>query len=158
MKEIPLTRGMIAMVDDEDYESLTVTSWCISSKGYAKRQTKGRTITMHRQIMKLINSPSSICVDHKDGNPLNNCKENLRICTHSENQRNRAKKHKSKMSSPYKGVSWDNTNKKWMVMVNVSGKSTNLGRYANEIEAARVYNEFALKNYGEFAKINDIPA
>jgi len=99
---IPLTRGLFAIVDADDYLWLSKYTWFAEGTDknfYAVRKAGGKSIKMHRQIM---NAPDHLVVDHIDHNGLNNRKENLRICTFAENCRNlRASRHKS---SKYKGV------------------------------------------------------
>lgn len=90
--------------------------------------------------------------DHINGNRLDNRRENLRVCTQGENNRNKAK-YRNK-SSQYKGVSWDSTNKSWYAQIIINKKHYSLGHYRNELEAAKAYDEGAKKHHGEFARIN----
>ena len=105
MKQIFLTKGFIALVDDDDYNHLSQWKWHVSN-GYAVRtrhfkDLNGKwckqTIFMHRVIM---NTPKGMYTDHVDQNKLNNCKPNLRFCTISENNRNR--KPQTNNNSGYK--------------------------------------------------------
>ena len=90
MKRIKLSgkigAGKYALVDNEDYSELAKNKWCLSTKGYVKRGTtvggKHKTILMHTQIM---GTPVGKVIDHKNHNPLDNRKENLRVCTHRQN-------------------------------------------------------------------------
>lgn len=89
MKQIPLTRGMVALVDDEDYDRLAQFSWYAARKRntyYAVRNTKAARgkIRMHRVVMQAPDDPL-IDVDHINRNGLDNRKENLRVCTRREN-------------------------------------------------------------------------
>ena len=93
------------------------------------------------------------CVDHIDGNKLNNHWENLRWATYSENNRNRAKR--ANATSSYYGVSWSKTSNKWLAQISIEGKRTNLGTYTSEKEAARVFNTAAEEHYGEYARLNE---
>ena len=88
MKEIKLTKGKVAIVDDEDFERLNQGNWNFSSQGYAKRTIPFNIPSvMHWEV---IGKPSKgLQVDHINGDKLDNRRENLRICTHSENQQNR---------------------------------------------------------------------
>jgi hypothetical protein len=104
---------------------------------------------MHRQIM---NAPEGLLVDHIDGNGLNNQKNNLRLCSSAQNARNR--RPTSKPYSKYKGVSWHKRNKKWEVRIAKSGKSTYLGTFEDELEAALAYDRKAEELFGEFAYLN----
>ena len=159
MKEIQLTQGKVALVDDEDYEYLNKFKWNAYECGntfYARRsitvsKNKQTVIYMHRFIMK---PNKAMVIDHLDGNPLNNQKNNLRICTHAENMRNRKKNVNNK--SGYKGVSLDKNLNKFRCKLYMNGKTIQIGYFINPIDAARAYNEAALKYHGEFANLNKI--
>ena len=156
MKTLKLTQGKIAKIDDCDYEEIKEHSWFahrskkknIKDTWYAgtniRINGKLKTIHLHTFIM---NTPKSYDIDHINGDGLNNQRSNLRICTRSENLRNRKK---VTGTSKYKGVSFYKTTKKWRSQID--GK--HLGLYDTEEEAAKVYNNFAICLFGEFAKIN----
>jgi hypothetical protein len=155
MKEIILTQGKVALVDDEDFEELSKYKWCAARSSYTYYALRAvtvnntkTTIAMHQVIMK---PDAGLDVDHKDGNKLNNQKFNLRVCSHKANTRNQQKRFGT---SSYKGVSWDKVNCKWFTTIKVNGKGINLGRYSTEEEAATVYNAAAIKYFGEYAKLN----
>lgn len=154
MKKIPLTKGLITLVDDEDYDFLSQWKWCAHSSGYAVRseicEGKCKTIWMHRIIM---NTPEGMKTDHKDGNRINNQKSNLRHCTTSQNGANR---QSQKASSIYKGVSWNKKIKRWKSAIKINGNVHFLGWFKNEIGAALAYNNSAKKFFGEFAKLNEV--
>ena len=92
------------------------------------------------------------CVDHIDGDRINNHWENLRYATHSENLMNK-RGHKNS-SSVYKGVSFDKNSGKWVVRIKVDGICKNMGLFKIEREAAEAYNAAALEHYKEFARLN----
>lgn len=92
-------------------------------------------------------------IDHKDRNPLNNCKDNLRICNFSTNGINKTKQ-KGKYTSQYKGVHADKN--KWRAAIYINNRRKSLGHFENEIDAAKAYNDAALKYFGEFAVLNTI--
>ncbi len=161
MKEILLTQGKTALVDDEDYEYLNKFKWNARKAKqtyYAKRtvriDNKYKTIYMHRLILKL--NDSSINVDHEDYNGLNNQKSNIRILTKSDNSkrvrsfgnnRNIANniKGKIKTSSIHAGLSWNNQKKKWKAQITINGTSKYLGIFKTEKEALECYKR-ALDN------------
>jgi hypothetical protein len=103
---------------------------------------------MHRQIM---GSPRC-CVDHKDGNGLNNQRSNLRCCTTSQNNRN-SKIYRTNTSG-FRGVVWSKKMNRWVAQIRVGGKSFYLGSYCTKNEAARVYDAKAKEVAGEFARLN----
>lgn len=156
MKEIPLTQGKFALVDDEDYEWLMQWSWCISSAGYAKRgcriEGKRITVSMHCAIMR---APDGMEVDHADRNPLNNQKSNLRIATRAQNGMNRPKvKRNGAATSQYKGVWYDKRRNCWYAMITINRKAIYLGTFQDEIDAAKAYDNAATNHYGTFAYLN----
>lgn len=152
MKIIPLTRGMLALVDDEDYDRLSRFKWYAQrsrDKFYAARRELGKLVLMHRDIM---NPQDGLVIDHREVyQTLNNQKDNLRIATHAQNHQN-APKRKSVTSSRFKGVC--KFRNKWQAYIQVSGKKINLGTYSTEKEAALAYNSSSLEHFGEFAKLN----
>lgn len=151
MKEIQLTQGKVALVDDDDVSLLSEHEWYalkVRKTYYAVRAGPSKTIVyMHRVLM-----PGYRQVDHRDGNGLNNQRENLRPATNSQNQANRRKK--SGTSSQFKGVSWNKEAGKWQAQIRSDGKDTHLGRYSEEEDAARAYDEAAKRKFGEFANLN----
>lgn len=160
MKEIALTQGKVALVDDEDFESLSKFQWNGYRGGntfYAQRYICLNNTTihllMHRCILKLNNNDMRQ-VDHKNGNGLDNRKENLRIATSSQNQANSQKRIDN--TSGYKGVTWNKRNKKWQAEIKYNQQHFYLGLFKNKDKAAQAYNEMALKFHGEFARLNII--
>lgn len=118
----------------------------------------GKKYRVHRLVAETyIPNPKNLkYVDHINGIENDNRIENLRWATHQDNMRNSKKHIKGKNTSKYKGVSWCKITKKWAVYVSKNKKVSNLGRFNTEIEAAKAYNNFAIKNYGEFANLNVI--
>lgn len=162
MKEIPLTRGLVAIVDDEDYEWLSRFKWSIEQPNpqrqtyYAvRRQTvsRGRAIwvTMHRQIICPV---GGLEVDHINRNGLDNRRCNLRPATRSQNLQN-ATKHYSG-TSHFKGVCWSMRRHNWRATIKVGGRYIHLGYFEDEIEAAISYDHAAIAHFGEFARPNFI--
>lgn len=158
MKTINLTRGNQAIVDESVYEKLATYKWYshhAMGKIYACRyercgeKKRKSLILMHREIMLC---PDGLCVDHINGDCLDNRKENLRICTHQQNLRNQ-KKQQNK-SSIYKGVSWETFTQRWRSGINVDGRRIDLGRYDDERDAALAYDRAALEHFGSYARPN----
>lgn len=151
MREIPLTRGMVALVDDQDYERISAHKWSAATAGYAIRgvgsHKNSRCIYMHREILGV---SADEHVDHVDGNPLDNRRSNLRVCAHAQNMANRHR-NSNKTSSAFKGVFPSGSKRSpWRASV----RNTHLGHFTSEIEAARAYDVAALALFGEFARLN----
>lgn len=154
MKEIPLTKGAVALVDDEDYDELIKFKWHVNAFGYAVRKPhsgKGKSFYMHREVMK---TPDDMSTDHIDGNKLNNRKINLRICSTSQNMGNRGKQKNN--TSGYKGVFWSEKAGRWRAQITYKKKAIHIGLFDKPIEAAKAYNEEAVKYFGIFAKLNEV--
>lgn len=153
MKEIQLTKGYSAIVDDEDYDFLMQWKWyarCQSAgMPYAARGVRGnpKKIMMHDVIM---NNNSGLTVDHINLDRLDNRKENLRLCTRIENSRNHPLRKDS--TSGYKGVSWRADIKKWRVQISIDGKQTTLGYFENKEDGYNAYCKKAIELFGEFAR------
>jgi len=158
-KEIILTQGKVAIVDDDMYDYLNQWKWHAkksSGNYYAKRNIRinkkyAGYVLMHRLLMDV---EKYLYIDHVDGCSLNNQKNNLRICTHAENMRN--KKLHTNNTSGFKGVYWNKHNKKWMAFIRINYKQLHLGLFIDPIDAARAYNAAAIKFHGEFANLNKI--
>ncbi len=132
--------------DDFKYTKANGYSFRLTNKGYVMFSgTKDgfNKKLLHRVLME---EPIGLEIDHADGNPLNNCLYNLRVCSHKQNSQNRTKH--SNNTSGYKNVFWDKQQKKWTVQIN--GKF--YGRFATLEEA----NEHAIlkraEMCGEFAR------
>lgn len=150
MKYIQLSRGLQARVDDDDFIKFNNVKWCASGiDGYPyaiRRINKSKkSLIMHREIMNPL--PGEI-VDHIDGDTLNNQKHNLRITNRSGNARNKKSRGKSK----FMGVSWHRT--KWIAHIKIGTKYKHLGLFESEIDAAKAYNQAAIENNIDFARLN----
>lgn len=155
MKEIPLTRGKVALVDDEDYEYLSQFKWFFggryAQRGFNKDDGTRTSKGMHTDIM---NTPKGMAVDHINCNKLDNRKENLRICEPRFNNRNRGMCKSN--TSGYKGVTWAKSNKKWFAQIWCQNKCYYIGYFNDKHEAAKAYNEKAKELHGEYAYLNEI--
>src|SRR3990167_3193433 len=160
MLEIPLTQGKNAIIDDEDYSRISGYSWFTHRErnqfyawAYAGGGRKRREyIRMHQLILA---RQGTVEVDHINGDGLDNRRHNLRYATRHQNSMN-MRKH-SHGSSRFKGVCWDrNTRgrKKWLAQITSNYKRIFLGRYLDEEQAARAYDEAALRHFKQFARLN----
>lgn len=166
MREIPLTQGKIAIVDDEDATWLTQWAWRYQARygkqshlpGFAVRwggaqAGKRIAVLMHREIT---GAPPDMCVDHINGDPLDNRTCNLRTCTLAENSRNQRRALNN--TSGFKGVHWEQDRGKWHSSIGFTqdGRLRHifLGRFDNAEEAAIAYDRAALKYFGEYACLN----
>lgn len=160
--EIPLTRGCVTIVDIADAD-LANHKW-IAAKSrtdtfYARRtihvDKKPLCLHLHRVIFeRVLGRPllDSERVDHKDRNPLNNRRSNLRLATHAENIRN-SRKHIDNRSG-YRGVSWYTNYQKWKATIRVNGRPMHLGYFDNPEDAHEAYRKAAKEHYGEFANLD----
>jgi len=152
IRYIPLTKNKFAIVDEQDYERLARFKWCVSYTGrkklYACRMVGRRVIRMHREIMR---APGGMVVDHIDGNGLNNCRANLRVCTHAQNLCNR---RKYRGATPYKGVFYRRDRNKYYARISLGGVKHYLGLYDDPVEAARAYDRKARELHGPYARLN----
>ena len=163
MKQIQLTQGQIALVDDEDYGLVSQYKWW-AAKNYdgtyhavskEKIGKKRVVLRMHRLIMGVKYGEKQV-VHHKDHNTLNNTRDNLEICTYQQNSRHQVKLRTRKTSSEYKGVSWKKSHNKWQTHIGIGGKRKRLGYFTDEKEAAKAYNDAAIEHFGEYALLNEI--
>lgn len=161
MKEIPLTQGKVALVDDADYEWAAQFKWqatvCRREPGdiwYATRGVwKNRrvvTLRLHREIAKRAGLPASPRYDHRDGNGLNNQRANIRPCTSSQNMANSNKQPNTQ--SRFKGVYLESG--RWRSVIGLGGKRVSLGYFDDQKSAALAYDSAARENFGEFARLN----
>ena len=163
VKQIPVTnreeKELYAMVDDEDFERLERCRWYLSMGRYAVTTFKsprknGESCSIHLRMHRLImNTPRELDVDHINGNGLDNRKVNLRNCTMSQNKMNSRAKLVGK-TSIYKGVYFDKEVNKFRAYIGLAGKNTYVGISKSQIVAAKMYDEAAIRYFGEFARPN----
>jgi hypothetical protein len=158
MKEVKLTHGYVALVDDEDYDRVSQYVWhakidhrtVYAATSMPLYNDKLTNIRLHRFVMNIYDS--EVEVDHRDHNGLNCQKHNLRVASSSQNSRNMRPHRLS--ASGFKGVIQSNCHRKWRAKIKVDGKSIDLGTFKLAEDAAKAYDVAALKYFGEFAYLN----
>lgn len=155
-KRIRISDDSYVLVDAEDYEWLIKWRWSANGNGYAVRgkhigNRKYQKIYMHREIAKAEKGEQ---VDHINGDKSDNRKENLRTASHADNSRNIGLRKNN--TSGYKGVIFDRGRRKWRAEIKVNYENIHLGMFDCKIEAAKKYNEAAIKYHGDFANLNKI--
>lgn len=161
MKQIPLTRGLFAFVDDDKFEFLNQWKWCALDTGFgfyaARHRCKGdgpgtKTILMHRVLLGIDHTYEG---DHIDGNKLNNMMLNLRIAT-VQNNRQAFRTKSVNRSSKYRGVCFEKFTKRWKAEYTLNKKHHTVGRFRTEEEAARARDSAVLIAFGSHAHVNGV--
>jgi hypothetical protein len=161
MKQISILHSsLMAIVDDDDYDRLLAISpvWSVDDTKHVNTRSglSGERVYMHRIILRLPKHEDGEDVDHVNQNPLDNRKENLRVCKHYQNLHNVTKLELDFLTSKYKGVSWHKKGRKWQVHLSVAGKRFYGGLFVDEKDAARKANQLMSELVGEFACLNII--
>jgi len=149
---VPLTRGFVAIIDASDVPIVSGWNWSvlISKRRravYAGRVHDRKTILMHRA---LIGAERGEEIDHRDGDGLNNRRNNLRRCTRGQNTCNAPTRSDNRAG--LKGASFDSRSGKWRVEISIDGRKKHLGLFATAEEAHARYATAAAEIYGEFAR------
>jgi hypothetical protein len=166
MKEIQLTQGYVALVDDEDYERAAQYKWCASVQykkdgsilnvyaNHVHTENGSRhTWLLHRFILGI--KDSAVHIDHSpDHSGLNCVRGNLRHATRAENQHNQRLNIRN--TSGVKGVSWNKRNNKWLAYIKVEGSNRYLGSFSSIEDAKKAYDTAALHYFGQFACTNEM--
>lgn len=165
VREIPLTQGKVALVDDDDFDALSQFHWHARRVRrrhgpdvfYAERTIHVRRIDgsdqvstqgMHRFLM-----PGVPKIDHSDGDGLNNQRANIRPATQSQNAANR-KLLRTGKSSRFRGVYWASDRGRWRAQLIVEYRHVHLGSFDSEVAAAMAYDAAAIKHFGKYASPN----
>ena len=150
--EIVTTKGARFVIDLEDVAKVSGKSWCrLSARwAYACTRLEGRLMLLHRL---LLDASAGMQIDHIDGNPANNRRSNLRLCTHAENRKNN-RKH-SNNTSGFKGVSWHKQAKRWHARIMINYKSKHLGYFDTPEQAKAAYDAAAERLFGEFKRAQE---
>lgn len=152
MIRISLTQGRVALIDDEDFSKVFGIRWCAvrqRNDWYAVTGGRKNLIRMHRLIMGV--EDPKVMVDHRNHSGLDNRKENLRVCTHSQNQANSRLMRNNK--SGCRGVFFCNKHKRWKVRIQFQGKRISFGYFKEKEKAVAVWRENFKKLFGEFSAV-----
>jgi len=136
---------MEILVSDEDRFLLRDFAWRVDRMGYVIRGGGSRAVYLHRQIT---GAERGQVVDHINGNPLDNRRENLRICTQAQNTRNSRMHRNNRLG--VKGVYEQGG--RYRAQIRADGKKVCLGYFSTAEEAARAYAAAAQRLHGEFAR------
>lgn len=166
-KLLKLTRGYSTLVDEEEWEELVKYKWrsnTCGDKTYAVRERKrdewpegvkvSETVYLHRFLLNIhLFNGRSLVGDHINGDSLDNRIDNLRICSSQENGQN--KKGRRGGSSRYKGVvKMKDRGEKWQAYIRTGGRKKHIGTFDSELDAAKAYDVFAVRHFGEYAMLN----
>ena len=166
MRRLTLTKGKQALLDDEDYDLVADLNWYASEHShtwYAARHVRwsderGRPkksiVYLHRFIMK---PAAHLEVVHRNGDGLDNRRDNLFVGTRQEANALRSANYKKKEGSTYRGVyraPAEKSSRPWYAAITVDGKTMHLGRFVTELAAARAYDVAAKRHFGDAARLN----
>ena len=166
MPLLPLTRGLYAQVDEDDYQRLKHLKWYAHFKNlrtaYAVRTATDPNVPkkyplryLHHDILRLpLPLPPKTMVDHINRDPLDCRKANLRLCTPCQNSANKGPQRSKNKTSKYKGVSSRNKSKAWLARFTYNKIYYELGIFPDEYSAVVAYNCAVTRTIGQFAYIN----
>jgi hypothetical protein len=150
--------GHLFPIDAEDLPKISGYKWSVSSDGgdrmYVSTRAKGKKIYLRRFLLA---APHGQRVDHRNGDPLDNRKANLRLASPQQNMFNRRKSHTFKgkpTTSPFKGVTWDKSCGRYKAQIMKDGVNHYLGSFRDQRSAAMAYARAAQEMFGEFAYTN----
>lgn len=155
-RRLPLTNshGKTAIIDKDDYPRVQFIKWYLLKAGYVQGylpQPIGKMVYLHRFIIQAKDYQE---YDHRNGNKLDCRKQNIRLCTRSQNQANRDLQ--SNNTTGYKGVYLHKPTGRYQIKIRFQGKMQYFGYHTDPIEAAKIYNQEAIRLFGEFAKLNEL--
>lgn len=137
------------VIDEDMYYDIIQYKWHVNNYGYVISNINKKDIRLHRYVM---NYSGHDFIDHINGNRLDNRKINLRIATPQQNSRNTSSRKNS--TSQYIGVNFDKSRNKFLARISINNTCINLGRFDNEIDAAKARDKASKEHFGEFARLN----
>lgn len=151
---VPLTQGKFALIDAEDAPRVLAHKWCLHvtrDNLYAQKRDPSTKmpISLHRFLTE---APPGIEVDHKNGDGLDNRRENLRLATRLQNATNIALRTNNKTG--YKGVSEDKRRGGYRANIRLNGKQVAIGTFSDPRNAALAYDAYVRTHFGEFGTYN----
>ena len=142
------------LIDLEDIDRVKNYKWYLHDNGYVITDIKStkKHVRLHRFIM---DCPDGMVVDHINHNPLDNRKDNLRVCTQQQNMMNQSKRKDN--TSGITGVHWveGKRRKKWVARITVNKKQKTLGYYNTKEEAIEARKQAEIEYFGEFTPNNE---
>lgn len=155
MREIPSSQGLVVLVDDEDYESLAGHRWYAHNNNRSTKRPARRLSGGKRKVVFLVHEimgvpEKGMVIDHINGDPWDNRRANLRLCTHAQNLKNQHRKRKSNGAG--KGVHW--IGGAWVVLICNEGERYRIGTFKDRHAAELAYDAAALYLHGEYACLN----
>lgn len=158
MKTIRISKGLITQVSDRDYSELRKFKWTSQRRAHgfhvARYGSNRKYIYMHRQILGI--TDPKIEGHHRDGDGLNNQRQNLRTTTRQENAR--AFRVLKGRTSTFRGVAWHKGARKWRAYIGLNRAHIHLGLFKTEQEAAKAYDKAARRMFGCFVEPNFSPS
>lgn len=157
VKLIALSENKFAIIDEDDYLLVKDFKWYLDktsagyrARGRQKKAPRCSPVLMHRLIM---DATKGMTIDHRNGNGLDNRRENLRLCTVGQNNMNRRRLQNSNTSG-HRGVHWDKSRGRWIADISVNNKVVHLGRFEKLEDATLAYKCASIQHYGEFSPMD----
>lgn len=148
--------AQFTLVDREDFERIVRSNWSWQN-GYAvatsDRYLAKHHMRLHAYVLKVL--PGEI-IDHISGDRLDNRRQNLRVVTRAENAKNARRPTFPGKTSRFKGVCWSRHDGLWLAQIKNDGVQNRIGLYGDEVDAARAYDEAALRLHKEFSRTNAV--
>ena len=161
--EVTLTNSDKKFLIDEDQVDIVqqCKSWSLNGGDHVRGWVDGKVIDIHRLLMQEEIKASTLakpCIDHIDRDPLNNRKSNLRVVSCSTNNRSKAVSGRSR----FPGIYFNKQANKWQAQIQLDGKQKHLGRYVDEMDAARAYRKMfkladAIAEYEVWKELDEKP-